>query len=256
MDPGGGEFAKNIATIGAFRVLNIGLVAGARRLFPQQGFLQLATIATGNAAIAAAPALLSALESRQWTDDTTALLVGTLLAHVIGSGLLNLPPGVAESEILLKLRTLGIAEDALADMAALQAENATLGAEWKAAVAAGRLDQEKAASLQKRAVRVAERSASAARRLAASGLTDDQLATLKLPSRAGLIAWADLASDYGAAVNAMPNPGMPPGGRSLCVPKTLSELKPRWNRLSWRNDRAALFRSGHPGLAVQVEVAA
>jgi hypothetical protein len=26
------------------------------------------------------------------------------------------------------------------------------------------------------------------------------------------------------------------------------------NRLSWRNDRAALFRSGHPGLAVQVEV--
>ena len=27
------------------------------------------------------------------------------------------------------------------------------------------------------------------------------------------------------------------------------------NRLSWRNDRAALFRSGRPGLAIQVEVA-
>ena len=26
--------------------------------------------------------------------------------------------------------------------------------------------------------------------------------------------------------------------------------------VSWRNDRAALFRSGHPGLAIQVEVAA
>jgi hypothetical protein len=42
----------------------------------------------------------------------------------------------------------------------------------------------------------------------------------------------------------------------LCVPKTLSELMTWWNRLSWRNDRVALFRSGHPGLAIQVEVAA
>jgi hypothetical protein len=42
----------------------------------------------------------------------------------------------------------------------------------------------------------------------------------------------------------------------LCVPKTLSELMPGWNRLSWRNDGAALFRSGRPGLAIQVKVAA
>jgi hypothetical protein len=42
----------------------------------------------------------------------------------------------------------------------------------------------------------------------------------------------------------------------LCVPKTLSVLMTRWNRLSWRNDRAALFRSGRAGLAVQVEGAA
>jgi hypothetical protein len=41
--------------------------------------------------------------------------------------------------------------------------------------------------------------------------------------------------------------------KELCVPKTLSELMKRWNRLSWRNDRAVLFRSGRPGLAVQVE---
>jgi len=47
-------------------------------------------------------------------------------------------------------------------------------------------------------------------------------------------------------------PTVPP----VCVPKTLSELMTRWNRLSWRNDRAALFRSGHPSLAIQVEVAA
>jgi hypothetical protein len=39
----------------------------------------------------------------------------------------------------------------------------------------------------------------------------------------------------------------------LCVPKTLSELMRQWNRLSWRNDQAVLFRSGRPGLAVQVE---
>jgi hypothetical protein len=42
----------------------------------------------------------------------------------------------------------------------------------------------------------------------------------------------------------------------LCVPKTLSVLMERWNHLSWRNDRAALFRSGRPDLAIQVEVAA
>jgi len=41
----------------------------------------------------------------------------------------------------------------------------------------------------------------------------------------------------------------------VCVPKTLSELMERWNRISWRNDRATLFRSGRPGLAIQVEVA-
>src|SRR5260370_21675948 len=29
----------------------------------------------------------------------------------------------------------------------------------------------------------------------------------------------------------------------LCVPKTLSELMTRWDRLSWRNDLAALVRS-------------
>ena len=40
---------------------------------------------------------------------------------------------------------------------------------------------------------------------------------------------------------------------SVCVPKTLSELMKRWNRLSWRNDRAVLFRSGRPGFAIQVE---
>jgi hypothetical protein len=43
---------------------------------------------------------------------------------------------------------------------------------------------------------------------------------------------------------------------SLCVPKTLSELMTYWNRLSWWNDRAVLFRSDRAGLAVQVEVTA
>jgi hypothetical protein len=38
-----------------------------------------------------------------------------------------------------------------------------------------------------------------------------------------------------------------------CVPKTFSEVMKRWNRLSLRNDRAVPFRSGRPGLAVQVE---
>jgi hypothetical protein len=43
---------------------------------------------------------------------------------------------------------------------------------------------------------------------------------------------------------------------ALCVPKTLSELMEQWNRLSWRNDQAALFRFGCLGLAIQVEVTA
>jgi hypothetical protein len=44
--------------------------------------------------------------------------------------------------------------------------------------------------------------------------------------------------------------------RTLWIPKTLSVLMTPRNHLSWRNDRAALFRSGRPGLAIQVEVAA
>jgi hypothetical protein len=39
----------------------------------------------------------------------------------------------------------------------------------------------------------------------------------------------------------------------LCVPKTLSVLMSPRNHLSWRNDRAPVFRRGGPGLAVQVE---
>ena len=42
----------------------------------------------------------------------------------------------------------------------------------------------------------------------------------------------------------------------LCVPKTLFVLMEQWNHLSWRNDRAALFRFGRAGLAIQVEVTA
>jgi len=38
--------------------------------------------------------------------------------------------------------------------------------------------------------------------------------------------------------------------RLVCVPKTLSELMTWWNRLSWRNDRAALFLSGRLGLTI------
>ena len=45
-------------------------------------------------------------------------------------------------------------------------------------------------------------------------------------------------------------------GVGLLVPKTLSELMEQWNRLSCRNDQAALFRSDRPGLAVQFEVTA
>ena len=33
-------------------------------------------------------------------------------------------------------------------------------------------------------------------------------------------------------------------------------VMPRWNRLSWRDDRAVPLCSMHPGLAIQVEVAA
>jgi hypothetical protein len=36
----------------------------------------------------------------------------------------------------------------------------------------------------------------------------------------------------------------------------LDRLRVPTNRLSWRNDRAALFRTGRLGLATQVEVAA
>ena len=42
------------------------------------------------------------------------------------------------------------------------------------------------------------------------------------------------------------------GAQHLCVPKTLSELMTWWNRLSWRNDRAALFLSGRLGLTIYV----
>src|ERR1700720_2196962 len=38
--------------------------------------------------------------------------------------------------------------------------------------------------------------------------------------------------------------------------KPRPSVMPRWNRLSWRDDRAVLLRSGRSGLAMQVEVRA
>jgi hypothetical protein len=52
-------------------------------------------------------------------------------------------------------------------------------------------------------------------------------------------------------------PRSQPGIRRSCVyRKPYPELMTGWNRLSWRNDRAVLFRSGRLCLAIQVEVAA
>jgi hypothetical protein len=42
-------------------------------------------------------------------------------------------------------------------------------------------------------------------------------------------------------------------GRQLCVLKTLSVLMTPRNHLSWRNDRAPVFRRGRLGLTIQVE---
>ncbi|MCA6112867.1 hypothetical protein [Bradyrhizobium cenepequi] len=39
----------------------------------------------------------------------------------------------------------------------------------------------------------------------------------------------------------------------VCVPKTSSELMTLRNHLSWRNDRASVFRPGRLGLAIQVK---
>jgi hypothetical protein len=39
----------------------------------------------------------------------------------------------------------------------------------------------------------------------------------------------------------------------LCVPKTLSVLMTRRNRLSWRNDWVIVFHPGRLGLAIQVD---
>jgi hypothetical protein len=41
--------------------------------------------------------------------------------------------------------------------------------------------------------------------------------------------------------------------RGLCVPKTLSRVLERQNRVSWRNDRAGLLCTGRSGFAIQVE---
>jgi hypothetical protein len=42
-------------------------------------------------------------------------------------------------------------------------------------------------------------------------------------------------------------------GLRVCVPKTLSVLMTPRNHLSWRNDRAPVFRRGSLGLTIQVE---
>src|SRR4029077_7163171 len=56
------------------------------------------------------------------------------------------------------------------------------------------------------------------------------------------------ASPNAAVIELTPKPA-----HDMCVAKTISEFIARYNRLSWRDGRADLLRSGHAGLATQVE---
>ena len=69
----------------------------------------------------------------------------------------------------------------------------------------------------------------------------------------------DLVRDAGRTILVLEDAGGEPLERLLGVRvyrKPNPSVMPRWNRLGWRDDRAVLFRSGRPGLAVQVEVTA
>jgi hypothetical protein len=76
---------------------------------------------------------------------------------------------------------------------------------------------------------------------------------LRRIKRPMLAAAREIADEYSASLTATL---LKMTVLNLCVPKTLSVLMEQWNHLSWRNDRAAPFRFGRPGLAIQVEVAA
>jgi hypothetical protein len=69
----------------------------------------------------------------------------------------------------------------------------------------------------------------------------------------------ELVRDGGRTMLVLDDAGGEPLERLLGVRvyrKPNPSVMPRWNRLGWRDDRAVLFRSGRPGLAVQVEVTA
>ena len=78
--------------------------------------------------------------------------------------------------------------------------------------------------------------------------------SFKDPNAVGSIVVALRHADGDAVARLMPVPviAITLTAWGLCVPKTLSKLMSRWNRLSLRDDRASLFRADHPNLAIQV----
>jgi hypothetical protein len=210
-------FAGNVLMFGGFRLLNVALAAGARRLFPGRELSQLATVFAGNFAVTTlAPALISYIDQGKWSDELSSFLLASLLIQTVGTAI-AVPAALKQSRGLnpfQQFRDLMAAQRWLTGVPDFRSELLALGDEWRTAVATGTLDREKFSSLQTRTVQVAERTEAGLRRLTGTAVTDAQLEALRIipglnatQTRAVLNAAANLVSEYRAAVSAAPNAG-------------------------------------------------
>lgn len=85
------SFAENFITFGALRILNAGIVAGARKIFAGRTLLQLGTIFGAQAVVNIGTALIvQRLETGEWPEDLETFIVAGLLMHTV-VGLLSGP---------------------------------------------------------------------------------------------------------------------------------------------------------------------
>ena len=199
------QFGTNLITFGAFKILNVGLLAGAAKLFPEQAFVQFAVIFGGNLVVATgAPLLLGYIEHGKWPSDVSDFIVSGVVLTTMGM-LIGAPDIMAQIRSR-QLASIGVLNRVATDLEAIHLEARAISKIAQAGLETGTLTEDVWEVLQARMVKLADGASAALRRLAANDITDEQLAAFGM-TRDQALDLADLTEAYGGFVKFAKYPG-------------------------------------------------
>ncbi len=204
------EFAKSAVTFGVFRVLNVGIVAGAKLLVPQQAFAQFSIVFGGHlVAATGVGALIEYLEHGALPPDLTSFLVSSLVLTTLGALL-----GAPELMRQLQQGSGPLVSQLHSRILAIRAEAEAIQGMMRDPIVRGRLTEAQFELVKARQAWLSDEMAGALRRLAARDVAGWQRASLGLPEDASAVLnLAKLSQEFGLSIRAQvyPRPALTAG---------------------------------------------